>query len=79
MGVQETVMRAALAEIVPPERRGVAYGLFNAVYGLSWFLGSSAMGITYALAVPYAILLAVVLEVFSLPFLYLLHSSLRRG
>ncbi|MCR4419380.1 MAG: MFS transporter [Clostridia bacterium] len=78
MGVQETVMRAALAEIVPPERRGLAYGLFNAVYGLSWFLGSTALGVAYGLGAPYVMLLAGALEVLSLPFLYLLSSSLRR-
>ncbi|MBC7347314.1 MAG: MFS transporter, partial [Clostridia bacterium] len=57
MGMQETVMRAALAEIVPAKRRGLAYGMFNTAYGLAWFLGSTAMGILYGLAVPYVILL----------------------
>lgn len=75
MGMQETVMRAALAEIVPPERRGLAYGMFNTAYGLAWFLGSTAMGILYGLAVPYVILLAVALELLSLPLLSLLRRQ----
>jgi hypothetical protein len=44
MGVQETVMRAAIAGMTPIEKRGSAYGIFNAAYGLSWLLGSAAMG-----------------------------------
>jgi len=47
MGAQESVMRAALAEMIPTERRGVAYGFFNTVYGLAWFAGSFVMGIIY--------------------------------
>lgn len=33
MGVHETVMRAAIADLTPIGRRGTAYGVFNAVYG----------------------------------------------
>ena len=47
MGAQESVMRAMVAEMTPPDRRGSAYGLFNAGYGLAWFLGSSLLGILY--------------------------------
>ena len=37
----ESIMRAVIATLVPPERRGSAYGVFNAGYGLAWFLGSA--------------------------------------
>lgn len=47
MGAQESIMRAALAGMVPKERRGAAYGLFNTGYGISWFLGSALMGVLY--------------------------------
>ena len=47
MGAQESIMRAALATMVPPDRRGSAYGVFNAGYGVSWFLGSALMGLLY--------------------------------
>lgn len=70
MGIQETIMRAALAEIVPGERRGVAYGMFNAAYGLAWFLGSTAMGVLYGVAISYVMLLATALELASLAALY---------
>ena len=28
-------------------KRGTAFGAFNGVYGVSWFLGSAAMGLLY--------------------------------
>jgi MFS family permease len=71
MGVQETVMRAAIAEMVPSARRGFAYGIFNTAYGGSWFLGSVAMGALYDISTPSIILFSVILEVLSIPFLVL--------
>ncbi len=47
MGAQESVMRALVAEMTPPDRRGAAYGLFNGGYGLAWFLGSVVLGVLY--------------------------------
>lgn len=47
MGAQESVMRAAIAKIVPQEKRAFAYGVFFAGYGTFWFLGSWIMGILY--------------------------------
>lgn len=45
-------MRAAVAQMVPPDRRGSAYGIFNAGYGLAWFAGSAVLGILYDVSVP---------------------------
>jgi len=52
MGAQESVMRAALAQLVPPDRRGVGYGALNTGYGVLWFLGSALMGLLYDVAIP---------------------------
>ncbi len=40
MGAQESIMRAAVAGMVPAARRGTAYGVFNSGYGLLWFAGT---------------------------------------
>ena len=37
--VSDEFMRAAVADLVPRERRGVGYGTFTAVYGLAWLAG----------------------------------------
>jgi MFS family permease len=47
MGAQDTILRAVIATMIPPERRASAYGLFNAGFGLAWFLGSALMGYLY--------------------------------
>ncbi len=44
LGVHESTMRAAVADLVPGERRGTGYGLFTAVYGITWFGGATAIG-----------------------------------
>lgn len=53
MGIHETIMRAAIADLVPIERRGSAYGIFNTLYGLSLFIGSAAMGFLYEVSITY--------------------------
>lgn len=60
MGAQESVMRAALAEMVPPDQRGSAYGILGAGYGFAWFLGSSVMGRLYEISPSFLILFSVV-------------------
>jgi MFS family permease len=75
MGIQETVMRAAIADLTPIERRGFAYGIFNAVYGAGWGLGGVVMGLLYGHSISYLILFAVVMELISIP----LFLSVRRA
>jgi len=75
VGVQETIMRAAIADITPIERRGFAYGVFNTAYGAGWFLGSALMGLLYEFSINYLILFAVVMELMSIP----LFLSVRRA
>lgn len=47
MGSQESVMRAVVADLIPKERRGTAYGTMNMFFGIFWFLGSALMGYLY--------------------------------
>ena len=46
-GVHESVMPAAVAAMIPAERRAGAYGLFTTIFGVAWFLGSSIEGALY--------------------------------
>jgi hypothetical protein len=71
MGVHESIIPAAVAPMVPVERRASAYGLFTAGYGLSWFLGSALIGWLYDLHVSAAVAISVVLELAALPFFVL--------
>lgn len=62
MGAQESVLRAAVAAMVPPERRGTAYGVFNAGYGAWWFLGSALMGFLYDASMPSLVAFSVTVQ-----------------
>lgn len=78
MGAQESIMRAAIAEMVPADRRGAAYGVFNAGYGLFWFAGSAPMGMLYDISVHMLIGFSVVTQLGSIPLLLLVRKEARR-
>jgi MFS family permease len=69
MGAQESIMRAVIPEMIPADRRASAYGIFNAAFGLFWFLGSLLMGILYDFLLPALIAFSVVLQLASVPVL----------
>lgn len=75
MGIQETIMRAAIADLAPVERRGFAYGIFNTAYGAGLFLGGALMGLLYELSINYLILFAVVMELISIPLFFLVRRA----
>lgn len=71
MGAQESIMRAAVAGMVPAARRGTAYGVFNSGYGLFWFAGSALMGVLYDVSLPALIAFSVVAQLIAVPVLFL--------
>ncbi len=81
MGAQESVMRAAVAEMTTRERRASAYGIFNASFGLAWMLGGTIMGWLYDHhSLKGLLMLAAITQIASLPFLLsaIKHESSRR-
>jgi len=77
MGAQESIMRAAIADLVPSNRRGTAYGLFNAGYGLSWFLGSALIGILFDVSVGWLVAFSITAQLAAVPILLLTGRTLR--
>jgi MFS family permease len=77
MGAQESIMRAAVAEMVPADKRGTAYGTFNLGYGVFWFLGSALMGVLYDTSISSLILFSVVMQLASVPLLILTKKELK--
>lgn len=76
MGVHETVMRAAIADLTPLARRGTAYGIFNTVYGGAWLAGGAAMGFLYDVSVGWLVAFAAAAEALSVAaFIYLAARS----
>jgi MFS family permease len=76
MGAQESIMRAAVAGMVPSDRRGTAYGVFYAGYGVVWFLGSVLMGFLYDTSLPALIVFSVVIQMASIPMFLVVRKRL---
>jgi len=67
MGAQESVMRASIAEITPPRKRGMAYGVFNTIFGGAWFVGSIIMGYLYEFNLLYLVIISVIAQLMAIP------------
>jgi predicted MFS family arabinose efflux permease len=71
IGVHESIVPAVVSPMVQRQRRASAFGLFTAVYGVSWFLGSAAIGVLYERSVTAAITFCVLAELAAIaPFLW---------
>ncbi|MFD8706670.1 MFS transporter [Kitasatospora sp. NPDC059648] len=62
MGVQESTLRATVADLVPPGRRATAYGLFAAVVGGATLVGGVLAGALYAYSIPVLITVSVAIQ-----------------
>lgn len=79
MGLQESLMRAAVADLTPASRRGQAYGLFDFTYGAAWMVGSVVMGGLYGLAPGYLVAFALLLQLSALALLPRLARAVAAG
>jgi MFS family permease len=71
MGAQDSVLKAALADVIPPEKRSTAFGVFDTGFGIAWFAGSAVMGALYDMSLLALVVLSVVLQLGALPFLFM--------
>lgn len=78
MGVQGSVIKAALAEMVPKERRATGYGVFHAGFGLFWFLGSALLGFLYDRSLTGLIAFSVLTQLAAIPLFFLVSRKLAR-
>jgi MFS family permease len=75
MGAQESILKAAVAAMVPIEKRGSAFGIFNTGYGLSWFLGSALMGILYDRSINTLVVFSIIIQLVAVPILVLVNRN----
>lgn len=71
MGAQESILKAAVASIVPKASRATGYGIFECVFGVFWFLGSWLLGALYDASIPAMIAVSVGAQLLSVPLYYL--------
>lgn len=70
MGAQESILKAAVAGIVPKASRATGYGIFECVFGVFWFLGSWLLGALYDWSIPAMIAVSVGAQVAAIPLYY---------
>jgi MFS family permease len=68
-------LRAAIAEMMPANRRASAYGIFNAGFGLFWFLASALMGVLYDYSIPALIAFLVTAQLAAIPLFMLVKKT----
>ncbi len=76
LGAQQATLRAGIAQLIPIEKRGNAYGVFNAVYGVLWFLGSVTMGLLYDYSVVTLVVFGIILQLGSAAMFFWLQRPL---
>jgi predicted MFS family arabinose efflux permease len=75
MGVHESIIPAAVAPMVAPDRRASAYGLFTGVYGIAWFAGSVAVGALFSVSLGAIVAFCLVAQVAALPLLLIVRGT----
>jgi predicted MFS family arabinose efflux permease len=71
MGAQDACLKATLASVIPSQKRGTAFGVFDTGFGVAWFAGSAIMGLLYGKSIPGLIGFSVVTQLLALPVFFL--------
>jgi MFS family permease len=79
IGVHESIIPAAIAPMVPMQRRASAFGLFTAGYGVFWFVGSAAIGILYDTSISATIAFCIVSQLAAVPIFIWVRAHYKEG
>jgi len=71
LGAQDSLLKALLSGIIEANKRSTAFGVFDTVFGIAWFVGSATMGLLYTRSIPALIVFSVVTQLAALPVLLL--------
>ncbi|MDD5006103.1 MAG: MFS transporter [Candidatus Omnitrophica bacterium] len=75
MGAHETIMRSAIADLTPLNKRGTGYGIFNTSYGFAILIGSSLMGLLYEKSLNLLVIGAVAVEILAIPIFFAMRKE----
>jgi MFS family permease len=67
MGVQESLIPAAVAPMISPDRRAFAYGLFTGIYGTAWVIGSIVIGVLVSVSLNGLVVFCMASELAAIP------------
>ncbi|HET9968599.1 MAG TPA: hypothetical protein VFQ68_10210 [Streptosporangiaceae bacterium] len=79
MGVQESLIPAAVAPMVAPGRRAFAYGLFTGIYGPAWVIGSIVIGVLVNVPPGGLVAFCVVSELAAIPLIWIVRGRTRKS
>ena len=68
IGVQESIMKAAVSGMVPRSMRSTGFGIFETGFGIAWFLGSWLLGALYDLNPMYLVVVSVASQLLAIAF-----------
>ena len=77
MGVQESLIPAAVAPMVAPGRRASAYGLFTGVYGTAWVAGSIVIGVLVTVSAGGLVAFCVACQLAAIPLIWIVRARTR--
>jgi predicted MFS family arabinose efflux permease len=69
--VQDTLLKALIASVLPASKRNLAFGLFYVGYGGGWLIGSITTGLLYQHSRVELIVFAVMAQLLAIPFFVL--------
>jgi MFS family permease len=66
LGAHETIMKSAIADIIPQNSLGTAYGIFTSVYGFASLIGAIVIGYLYEYSPSLLFFFVVITQIFAL-------------
>lgn len=77
MGMQETIMKAVIADMTPMTKRSSGYGVFNFSFGLAFFAGNTLAGYLYDYSISLLMITLAIIEFMAIPVFYLMRRKMR--
>jgi MFS family permease len=75
--VQDTLLKALVATVLPDAQRNFAFGLYYAGYGVGWLVGSIVTGLLYEQSRGGLVVFAILAQLASMP-VFIFANKLRR-
>jgi len=79
IGVQESLIPAAVAPMIAPDRRASAYGLFTGIYGTAWVAGSVVIGVLINVSLGGLVAFCVASELAAIPLILVVRTRTRQA
>jgi MFS family permease len=79
LGAQDATLRSGISQVVSMNKRGTAFGSFNAAYGILWFVGSVTMGVLYDYSLLALVVFGIAAQLVAAVIFFTLRTQLRKA